>query len=55
MKKCSKCKTIKLEDSFYKNSKDLLHLHHPDYKEPLDIITLCIDCHGLEHRRNILQ
>jgi hypothetical protein len=28
-----------------------LHRHHPNYEKPLDVVVLCRDCHGEEHRR----
>ena len=27
----------------------LLHRHHPDYSEPLKIVTLCVTCHEAAH------
>lgn len=28
-----------------------LHMHHPDYSKPLEVITLCIHCHeGMHHK-----
>jgi len=29
---------------------DGLAAHHEDYTKPLEVITLCRDCHGLRHR-----
>lgn len=26
-----------------------LHMHHPDYSKPLEVMTLCISCHELIH------
>lgn len=30
------------------NSEDL-HMHHPDYNKPLEVVTLCRNCHEYEH------
>lgn len=27
-----------------------LHAHHEDYSRPLDVVWLCVGCHGLRHR-----
>ena len=29
--------------------KDTLHMHHPDYSQPLNVITLCVSCHEIVH------
>lgn len=26
-----------------------LHMHHPDHRKPLEIVTLCVPCHELAH------
>lgn len=28
---------------------DRLHMHHPDYSKPLEVVTLCIQCHTTVH------
>ena len=28
-----------------------VHGHHPNYKKPLEVIWLCKDCHGAEHKK----
>lgn len=28
-----------------------LNAHHSDYSRPLDVVWLCTECHGIEHRR----
>ena len=28
-----------------------LHGHHHDYSKPLDVVFLCVICHGAEHKR----
>src|SRR5205823_5144466 len=27
-----------------------LHAHHEDYSQPLNVVWLCLTCHGLRHR-----
>lgn len=34
-------------------STDDLHLHHLDYNEPLNVLTLCRDCHEAEHHPEV--
>lgn len=34
-------------------STENLHMHHPDYKEPLKVITLCVPCHEAVHHRGV--
>lgn len=29
--------------------REKLHLHHPDYRKPLYVITLCVPCHEATH------
>lgn len=37
------------------DNRAILHMHHKDYKKPLEVITLCVKCHeGLHHGRIIL-
>lgn len=31
------------------NSSSNLHMHHPDYSKPLDVVTLCVPCHEEVH------
>lgn len=26
-----------------------VHMHHPDYKKPLEVMFLCAPCHGAQH------
>lgn len=33
------------------DSTQKLHMHHPDYSQPLHVITLCNSCHVKEHNR----
>lgn len=33
------------------SSVQTLHGHHTDYAEPLKVTWLCVDCHGLVHRK----
>ena len=28
-----------------------LHMHHPDYSKPLEVVTLCVPCHERVHHR----
>lgn len=28
---------------------DAVHMHHPDYDRPKDVVWLCLFCHGDEH------
>lgn len=32
---------------------DRLHMHHPDYSKPLDVITLCQPCHVTVHHKGV--
>ena len=36
------------------DSVDSLHMHHPDYSKPLEVITLCVNCHEIEHHGGVL-
>lgn len=31
------------------SSSKKLHMHHPDYSKPLEVITLCYSCHAKTH------
>lgn len=31
----------------------ILHMHHPDYRKPLEVITLCVPCHERAHHGEI--
>lgn len=31
------------------NSTKNLHMHHPNYSKPLEVVTLCSDCHETLH------
>jgi ribosomal protein L44E len=31
-----------------------LHMHHPDYAKPLEVVTLCVPCHEAVHHRGAL-
>lgn len=32
-------------------SAERLHMHHPDYSKPLEVITLCVPCHSKQHHK----
>ena len=34
------------------SSADNLETHHPDYTKPLEVITLCRECHRRQHDQN---
>ena len=38
---CEHCNTFGID----------LEAHHADYNKPLEVIWLCITCHGIEHKR----
>ena len=40
-----------IKKSFCESCGDLdkLHMHHPDYSKPLEVITLCVGCHEKQH------
>ncbi len=31
-----------------------LHMHHPDYSKPLEVVTLCVPCHEVAHHGAIV-
>ena len=44
-------KKFKLKKEYCENcnSKDNLEMHHPDYKKPKEVKTLCVNCHNKIH------
>ena len=43
---------LKRKDGCEECGKDgLLHAHHKNYQEPLDVLWLCPKCHKAEHRK----
>lgn len=37
------------ENDMGRDSRTLVHAHHPDYDLPLSVIWLCVTCHAAEH------
>lgn len=40
---------IKKDHCEHCGERENLHMHHPNHNEPLEIVTLCVKCHELEH------
>ncbi len=43
------CETCGGHEEFGHDGRSLLHAHHPDYNQPLDVAWLCASCHQRLH------